>query len=122
MGMARVSPSMALGAALAVGMAGTAWADGVLCTAQTQCRGDAERMCAPSSLEISLKRHDSIGTQLWIDHQGPYAARASKAQGTRRYEVKAFGGQYKLDITPDGQFLYVGNRGKRFTGTCKEMS
>ena len=121
MRMAFASLPSPLGAAIAVGMASAASAEGLVCTAETQCRGDAERMCAPSTLEISVKAGGGTGTQLFIDHQGPYAARATRKDGTRHYEVTAFGGRHRLEIDAENRFLYLGNRGKRYTGLCKEM-
>ena len=121
--MAFGSPhSGTIGAALAFGVASMAGADSLICTATTQCRGDADRMCAASTLEIAVKPGGGSGTQLWIDHQGPYAARARREDDMHHYELAAFGGRYRLDIAPDGQFLYTGNRGKRFSGTCEEKS
>ncbi|MCW9042838.1 MAG: hypothetical protein OQK05_05795 [Pseudopelagicola sp.] len=110
-----------LGAAVMLAVASAASADTLLCTADTQCRGDAKRMCAPSTLQIAIKPGAGSGAQLWIDRQGPYAARVSRGKdGERRYELDAFAGRYTLDIEAQGRFLYVGNRGKRFTGDCGE--
>lgn len=87
------------------------------CVATTQCRGDAKRMCAPSSLLIRVDRRGP-GARLWIDRQGPYAARTQAGA----LVVEAFGPGYQLQIAPDGAFLYTGNRGKRFTGHCAEAA
>ena len=110
------------GIALALGLASAAGAREVVCVADIQCRGDAERMCAPSTLRISARQNSSTGTQLWIDRQGPYSARVSQDGESRSYELTVFGGLYTLDIAADGRFLYVGNRGKRFTGTCEDKT
>jgi hypothetical protein len=32
--------------------------------------------------------------------------------------LTAFGGGHVLTIQPDGQFLYLGNYSKRYTGQC----
>ena len=93
-----------------------AWAAPVICVAETQCRGDAERMCAPSRLQIEVQA-EGARAQLWIDRQGPYAARAEEAEGMRRWRLLAFDGHW-LDLAADGGFTYHGNRGKRFTGYC----
>jgi hypothetical protein len=90
------------------------------CTAEQQCRGDARTMCAASSLSILLMPRGQR-TDLWIDRQGPYAARsASIADGGKTYTLDAFGAGYRLELSPDGRFAYHGNRGKVFTGHCKE--
>ena len=110
------------GIALSLGLASAAEAREVVCVADIQCRGDAERMCAPSTLRISARQNGGAGTQLWIDRQGPYSAQVSQDGDTRSYALKTFGGLYTLNIAADGQFLYVGNRGKRFTGTCEDKT
>ncbi len=100
---------LAVGAALCWGAAASA----LTCTANTQCRGDAEAMCAPSSLRIEVGQHG-----LWIDHQGPYPAQLRAEADARLWQLGAFGGGYQLRVRADGTFEYLGNRGKRFTGTC----
>ena len=106
-----------LAAALAglAALPGAAQPPVIECVATTQCRGDAKRMCALSALMIRVDRRGP-GAQLWIDRQGPYAARAQAGA----LVVEAFGPAYRLDIAPDGAFLYTGNRGKRFSGHCAE--
>ena len=111
------SAGVILPATLALG-AGGAMADGLTCIAEQQCRGDAERMCAPSTLEIDVKRRGA-GAWLWIDHQGPYGARMEREGDITRFTLNSFGGRYQLALMPDGRFLYRGNRGKRFTGRCE---
>ena len=103
------------GIALILGLALTGPAQALVCVADTQCRGDAERMCAPSTLRIEVTKAD----RLWIDRQGPYGAVASRDGDARVWTVEAFG-SLALRIEADGTFLYRGNRGKRFTGTCRE--
>lgn len=106
-------------AALSLGLmlwAGAGWATDLLCVAETQCRGDAEAMCAPSTLPILLKPYQGR-VHLWIDHQGPYAADRAAGDG-QRWVLEAFVG-HELNIAPDGAFLYRGNRGKRFLGQCE---
>lgn len=86
-------------------------ADTVICTATTQCRGDAQRMCAPSRLEIRIH----AGRDLWIDRQGPYPATADRSGAL---VVTALGAGYRLERDADGGFTWYGNRAKRFHGTC----
>ncbi|WP_168798034.1 hypothetical protein [Pacificoceanicola onchidii] len=100
--------------ATALGLPATAE---MLCTAQTQCRGDAKEMCAPSTLAVKVVR-DGAYWRLWIDWQGPYSARFSAGNDARVWAVKGFGNGYGIQVFEDGSFLYTGNRGKRFRGTC----
>lgn len=104
-------------AALALLLTTAVRAEGVFCTAEQRCRADAPSMCAPSSMDIQLRRFGS-GAQLWIDKQGPYQARLSIAEHTTRAELTAFGG-YEFTLRPDGRFEYRGNAGKLFTGRCE---
>lgn len=108
--------------AFVLAFSGMAEAREVICVADTQCRGDAQRMCAPSTLRIAARQSAGAGTQLWIDRQGPYSAHVSQNGDARSYALKTFGGLYTLDIEADGRFLYVGNRGKRFTGSCEDRT
>lgn len=87
-----------------------------VCTADTQCRGDALSMCAPSALRIEVAGDG----RLWIDHQGPYPAGESREGAVRLWSVEAFG-SLVLRVGADGDFVYVGNRGKRFSGRCEGM-
>jgi len=89
----------------------------MICTAERQCRGDAERMCAESTLRIEAQRGGQ-GARLWIDWQGPYDGSLRRTDGVTRIELGAFGGGYVLEAQADGTFIYYGNRGKRFYGTC----
>ncbi|MDO6522098.1 hypothetical protein Q4578_10895 [Shimia thalassica] len=89
------------------------------CQEDTQCRGDAETKCATSTLEIKIKPRGGH-TDMWIAGEGPYAASRARDGDMRRWAIKAFGGSHRLDLQPDGSFLYLGNRNKRFTGTCTE--
>ncbi|MEQ9693871.1 hypothetical protein [Shimia sp. SDUM112013] len=110
------------GVAVSVGVMLTALpavAKGMTCLADTQCRGDAEAMCAASTLEIKIKPRGGY-TDLWIGGEGPYAGKPDHTGDKRRWIVSAFGGSHALTLQPDGAFLYHGNRGKRFTGTCTE--
>ncbi|MBR9841910.1 MAG: hypothetical protein GYB25_02030 [Rhodobacteraceae bacterium] len=115
----------AIGASLAalglLGVTSPAMASGLSCTASEQCRGDAIAMCAPSSLQVEIKTGTG-GAALWINRQGPYKARAGRHEGVQTWTLEAFGGAHVLEIEEDGQFLYTGNRGKRFSGTCEETS
>ncbi|MYM53941.1 hypothetical protein [Thalassovita mangrovi] len=109
--------STLLAAALTCG-ASVAAAGTLRCLAQEQCRGDAEAMCAPSSLEIEVRKQNGYN-RLWIDKQGPYSADYSLEGSDKRWRVEAFGGQHRLDLKADGQFVYLGNRGKRYSGQCE---
>lgn len=101
-------------------IAPAAWADGpVVCQAEKQCRGDAKTMCAPSNLRIRLQPEGAGRAWLWIDKQGPYAAEATRPETGQHWALTAFGGSHGLNIAPDGQFTFLGNRGKRFTGKCE---
>ncbi|KHQ54149.1 1-deoxy-D-xylulose-5-phosphate synthase [Mameliella alba] len=94
-----------------------AQADTVRCTATTQCRGDALNMCAPSALRIDLARGPG-DARLWINGQGPYpATRADLAAEVWRIDL--WGGDHRIELGPGEAFLYRGNRGKRFSGTCE---
>lgn len=108
-----------LGAALLGVLPAASGAQGVLCQAEIQCRGDAIAMCAPSSLQIEVRR-DGVYHRLWIDKQGPYAAQYEQKDGFRHWAIDTFGEGYDLSVADDGQFVYRGNRGKKFTGQCKE--
>lgn len=103
------------------GRPGGAGAADLSCVAALQCRGDAERMCAPSSLSIDVVRGPGSVT-LWIDRQGPYPARARNEGGIETLSVTPLGADYRLEILPDGQFSYFGNRGKRYLGRCEEAT
>ena len=92
-------------------------AQNVTCVAETQCRGDAEAMCAPSGLRIEAERRAGR-IDLWIDAQGPYPADLERAGDATRLELPLFKG-HALVLAGDGRFLYRGNRGKRYSGTCK---
>lgn len=109
-------------AALGILLAAPVMASGLTCTASEQCRGDAVAMCAPSSLQLEIKTGANGSKALWIDRQGPYKARAGRHEGKQVWTLEAFGGDHVLEIEETGQFLYTGNRGKRFSGTCKEIS
>ncbi len=89
---------------------------GLVCVAGQQCRGDASAMCAPSTLRIEV----TGANRLWIDRQGPYAADLARSATARVWTVAAFGGAHMLEVAGDGAFVYRGNRGKRFLGTCTE--
>lgn len=93
----------------------------LVCIAQQQCRGDAQTMCAPATTRIEAERKGAGGV-LWIDLQGPFAARIEQKTGAERWNLTAFGGSHWLELNTDGTFLYRGNRGKRYTGTCGETS
>lgn len=88
------------------------------CVATEQCRGDAKAMCAPSTLRIEVTPQN----RLWIDAQGPYGARLTTDGTARVWTVEAFGGKHALRVEADGTFLYRGNRGKRYRGTCSEAA
>lgn len=88
------------------------------CIAELQCRGDAERMCAPSTLQLDVQINGRKAI-LWIDHQGPYTGELHSFGAAKRVTLENFGGTYQLDIDAEGHFLYRGNRGKRFTGNCE---
>ena len=107
----------ALALALLGGAAAEADAGGLTCVANIQCRGDAERMCAPSGLRIEAARRGGR-VDMWIDGQGPYVARVSGAMASLRLEVPLFAG-HALSVAPDGRFVWLGNRGKRFSGQCE---
>ncbi len=92
-------------------------AQDLTCVADTQCRGDAEAMCAPSSLRIEAERRAGR-IALWIDAQGPYPADLHRAGEITRLTLPLFKG-HALVLAADGRFLYRGNRGKRYSGTCK---
>lgn len=100
----------------AAGLGGSVAAAELSCVAERQCRGDAQAMCAPSTLKIAVTAEG----RLWVDGQGPYGARASREGAARIWTIEAFGGRHGLRVEGDGRFLYRGNRGKRFTGTCRE--
>jgi len=87
------------------------------CVAQTQCRGDAERMCAPSSLSIKAERRDGW-VDMWIDRQGPYRAELARSAHETRLTLPLFK-DHEMIVEPDGSFLYRGNRGKRYIGRCE---
>lgn len=91
-------------------------AQGVTCLAETQCRGDAERMCAPSSLSIKAERRGA-GVDMWIDRQGPYRAEMAREVQGFRLTLPLFKG-HEMILKADGTFLYRGNRGKRYSGLC----
>jgi hypothetical protein len=105
---------LALAVTLAL-MAGAARA-AVVCTAEVQCRGDARQMCAPSGLRIELAE----GDRLWIDRQGPYETEKTRGDGATVWRLPLFPG-HELIVRDAGDFLYRGNRGKRFTGQCEGM-
>ncbi|MCM2561070.1 hypothetical protein M8756_01570 [Lutimaribacter sp. EGI FJ00015] len=90
-------------------------AQDLTCTATQQCRGDAPSMCAPSGLTIEVAQTQGPRARLWIDGQGPYAARVSDDTIT----LDSFNGRYRLTLRNDGAFSYTGNRGKTFTGRCE---
>ncbi|MDQ2092770.1 hypothetical protein [Rhodalgimonas zhirmunskyi] len=105
------------GALAGLALSGACHAGELACVAQAQCRGDAQAMCAPSSLKIKV----SAENRLWIDAQGPYGARLSREGDARVWTIRAFGGAHALRVEADGAFLYLGNRGKRYRGTCREV-
>lgn len=96
---------------------GLALAQGLTCVAKEQCRGDAERMCAPSALSIVAERRDAR-VDMWIDRQGPYGADVVRQGNDVRLTLPLFKG-HEMIIEADGAFLYRGNRGKRYTGFCE---
>lgn len=98
--------------------AGPAAAQTLSCVAVEQCRGDAKAMCAPSSLQIEAVR-SGAAARLWIDLQGPYPAALEQRGDGMRLVIEAFGGGHELEIGADRAFVYRGNRGKRFSGTCE---
>ena len=114
---------MWLRALISVALLGTALpvyaqAQDATCIAVEQCRGDAKRMCAPSSLRIDVVR-DGTGAVLKIDRQGPYRASLQRNGDVQLVTLQNFGGAYKLLLKEDGSFTYLGNRGKRFNGHCE---
>lgn len=96
---------------------GLALAQGLSCVAEEQCRGDAERMCAPSALSIVAARRDAR-VDMWIDRQGPYGADFMRQEDGIRLTLPLFKG-HEMIVEADGAFLYRGNRGKRYTGFCE---
>lgn len=94
-----------------------AGAQGLTCRAEAQCRGDAEKMCAPSNLSIMVERRGAA-VDMWIDRQGPYRAELSQGAHGLRLTLPLFK-HHEMVVEVDGRFLYRGNRGKRFTGTCE---
>ncbi|MCR8547184.1 hypothetical protein M4578_05050 [Salipiger sp. P9] len=104
---------------LSCGLAGPAAAQEMRCVAEEQCRGDAEAMCAPSELSIDIARNGAAAARLWIDLQGPYPAALERREDGMRLVLDAFGGGYEMEIGADGAFVYRGNRGKRYLGTCE---
>ncbi|MFC4733299.1 hypothetical protein [Salipiger abyssi] len=104
----------------ACGLAGPVAAQGLTCVAELQCRGDAEAMCAPSTLSIEAERAGG-GAHLWIDRQGPYPASVTRGADGLELAVEGFGGGHGMQVQADGAFIYRGNRGKRFSGTCEGM-
>lgn len=96
-------------------------AQDVSCRAETQCRGDARTLCAPSDLEIRVRRGPG-GIGVWLDGTGPYPATQDRADGMTRYRMEHFGGDYAITIDPVGRFSYRGNRAKTFTGQCEDAS
>jgi len=92
-------------------------AQGLTCVAETQCRGDAERMCAPSALSIKAERRGAW-VDMWIDNQGPYRAEFSRRAQEARLTLPLFE-DHEMILEPDGAFLYRGNRGKRYSGRCE---
>ena len=108
---------IALAVALCGLLPGGAAAQGLTCVAVEQCRGDAERMCAPSSLSIVAERRDAW-VDMWIDRQGPYGAELVRGASETRLSLPLFRG-HEMIVQADGAFLYRGNRGKRYTGRCE---
>lgn len=106
--------------ALLVLVPGGAAAAPLYCQATEQCRGDARSMCAASDLEIALHPQGDRRGQVWIAGSGPFAASREGLQRGERWTLDAFGGSHRLEMQADGRFLYLGNRGKRYTGYCKE--
>jgi len=100
---------------MAVSVAGPVM--GLTCVAETQCRGDAERMCAPSALSIVVERRDAW-VDLWIDRQGPSRADLVRSAHETRLTLPLFKG-HEMIVQGDGSFLYRGNRGKRYSGRCE---
>ncbi len=100
---------------VAVSVAGPVMA--LTCVAETQCRGDAERMCAPSSLSIVAKRRGAW-VDMWIDRQGPYRAELAHRTHETRLTLPLFE-RHEMIVQADGAFLYRGNRGKRYSGRCQ---
>ncbi len=96
---------------------GLAAAQALTCVAEVQCRGDAERMCAPSSLSIVAETRGA-GVDMWIDRQGPYRADLSQGADGQRLTLPLFK-RHEMVVAADGAFLYRGNRGKRYTGHCE---
>lgn len=94
-------------------------AQAMTCIATTQCRGDAVNTCAASTLEIEVVPRGAASAWLWINHQGPYPARAQRDGEQRRWTIDAFGGNHALDLAADGQFVYRGNYRKIYTGRCE---
>ncbi len=112
--MLRACHSLALLCAMAPVMAHAE----ATCIAHEQCRGDAQNMCAPSSLRIDVVRQGS-GAVLTIDRQGPYKASLHREGDTQLVTLESFGGAYQLSVKSHGGFTYLGNRGKRFNGHCE---
>ncbi|MEC3860753.1 hypothetical protein VK792_05610 [Mesobacterium sp. TK19101] len=90
----------------------------VLCTAVEQCRDDARSHCAPSATTICIAPRSGNKVHLYISGKGPYPARETTDGSARVLTLTAFGGGHVLTIQPDGQFLYLGNYSKRYTGQC----
>jgi hypothetical protein len=106
--------ALPLSLALSGALHGAAWAD-MVCIAETQCRGDAQEMCAPSALRVEVR-----GDALWIDRQGPYTAERRSTAAGATWRLPLFQG-HALSVADSGAFTYRGNRGKRYTGTCAEI-
>jgi len=90
----------------------------VLCTAVEQCRDDARSHCAPSATTICVAPRGGRKAHLYISGKGPYPARETADGAARVLTLTAFVGGHVLTIQPDGQFLYLGNYSKRYTGRC----
>jgi len=96
-----------------------AQAGGLICQAEKQCRADAPTLCAPSELRIEVEFRSPVKAWVWFANQGPYPATMSREGEVTVWTLEAFGDGHRLELRADGQFAYLGNLGKRFTGICE---